>query len=287
MSVKASRSRENAKREALRIMSSSTFNASDGDGYELQMGRWSRQLAPLFIEFADVRAGAKVLDVGSGTGVLSAALAANPAIGTIQGVDFAPPYVAHAIRNNQDPRVQFQVGDACDLDFADDSFDHALSMLVLQFVPRVELAIREMRRVTRPGGTMAAAVWDVRGGFVAYRMFFDTAAMLDPAAEERRRRAYVRPLSGPGGLEAAWHRAGLKDVVQDMRTIRMDFACFADCWAPYEGRDGPIADYVATLTPEMKARVRAAVERAYLDGEADGPRSYAATAWVVRGTVPG
>ena len=128
-------------------MSSSNFNASSGDGYELQMGRWSRRLAPLFIEFAGVHAGAKVLDVGSGTGALSAELARNPAIGAIQGVDFAPAYVAHAAGNNLDDRVRFQVGDACALEFADASFDHALSMLVLQFVPRFDTAIREMRRV--------------------------------------------------------------------------------------------------------------------------------------------
>jgi len=266
-------------------MSSSTFNASDGDGYELQMGRWSRRLAPPFIAFAGVHAGEKVLDVGSGTGVLSHALATSPAIGTIHGVDFAPIYVAHATRNSPDPRVRFQVGDACALEFADATFDHALSMLVLQFVPRFDVAIREMRRVTRPGGTVAAAVWDTRGGFVAYRMFFDTAAMTDPAAEERRRRVYTRPLSRPGELAAAWQQAGLQDVTSGMATIRMDFSCFANYWAPNEGRDGPIADYVATLSPDMKARVRAAVERAYLDGEPDGPRSYAATAWTVKGTV--
>src|SRR5690349_8324224 len=84
-------------------MSSSTFNAFDGDGYELQMGRWSRRLAPAFLAFAGVQAGAKVLDVGCGTGVLSFALAAHPAIEAIQGVDFAPAYVAHAARNNRDP----------------------------------------------------------------------------------------------------------------------------------------------------------------------------------------
>lgn len=267
-------------------MSSSTFNASDGNGYELQMGRWSRRLAMPFVEFAGIRTDGKVLDVGSGTGALSHALAASPTIGAIRGVDLAPAYVAHATRNNSDPRVRFQVGDACALEFADASFDHALSLLVLQFVPRFDIAIREMRRVTRPGGTVAAAVWDTRGGFVAYRMFFDTAAMVDPAADERRRRMYVRPLSRPGELAEAWRQAGLQDVTQDMRTIRMDFASFADYWAPNEGRDGPIADYVATLSPETKARVRDAVQRAYLDGEADGPRSYAATAWMVKGTVP-
>jgi SAM-dependent methyltransferase len=265
---------------------SSIFPSSDGDGYELQMGRWSRRLAPLLIEFAGIDAADRVLDVGCGTGSLSFCLARNPAIGGVDGIDLSEPYIEHAQRANDDPRLKFRVGDACALPFADARFSHALSMLVLQFIPDSSAAIREMRRVTRPGGTVAAATWDTRGGFVAYRMVFDAAAMLDQRGSDRRARAYTRPLSRPGDLERAWREAGLIDVVQDMRTIRMDFASFADFWAPSEGRDGPIADYVGTLDEEAKSKLREAVRLAYLDGEADGPRSYAATAWVVRGEVP-
>jgi SAM-dependent methyltransferase len=265
---------------------SSTFVAADGDGYELQMGRWSRLLAPRFIAFAGIDCGERVLDVGCGTGNLSFSLGKNPRIGAVVGVDFSSAYVAHAQAKVSDPRLNFEVGDACALSFADASFDHSLSMLVLQFIPQAEVAVREMCRVTRPGGTVAAATWDARGGFVFYRMFFDTAALLDPAANERRARAYTRPMSRPGELEVLWRQSGLIDVVQDMITIRMEFASFEDFWAPMEGRDGPLADYVGSLSSEMKATVRDAVERAYLDGEADGPRSYAATAWVVKGIVP-
>jgi SAM-dependent methyltransferase len=267
-------------------MVSSTFVAGDGAGYEAQMGRWSRRLAPRLIDFAGIRQGASVLDVGSGTGNLAFALAENPAIGRVQGIDYVPAYVEHARNRNRDARVDFRVGDATELPFADASFDHALSMLVLQFVPQSDIAVREMRRVTRPGGTVAAATWDARGGFVAFRMFFDTAAMIDPAAGERRARTFTRPLSGPGGLARAWEAAGLQNVVQDMVTIRMDFESFADHWTPYEGRDGPVADYVRTLDESTKSRIKDAVRSAYLDGEPDGPRSYAATAWVVKGSVP-
>jgi hypothetical protein len=117
-------------------------------------------------------------------------------------------------------------------------------------------------------------------------MFFDTAAMLDQNADERRARMYTRPMSRPGELARAWSHAGLKNVAQDMLTIRMDFADFADYWAPNEGKDGPIAEYVSTLDDEMRTTLREKVRRAYLDGEEDGPRSYAATAWVVKGTTP-
>ena len=264
---------------------SSTFNSGDGTGYEQQMGRWSRRLAPLFIDFAGVDGG-RVLDVGCGTGNLAFALAANPAITGVCGIDFAAAYVDHARTRNGDRRLVFQIGDACALPFADGEFDHALSMLVLQFIPQAEKAVAEMRRVTRPGGTVAAATWDTRGGLVFYRLFFDTAALIDPHANARRERAYTRPMTRPGDLADAWQAAGLTEVVDGTLTIRMDFASFSDFWTPFEGKDGPIADYVGTLDAPTKARLREAVRLAYLDGEPDGPRSYAATAWAVKGTVP-
>ena len=266
--------------------SSLTFIATDGDGYELQMGRWSRRLAPLFIRFAGITGAVQVLDVGCGTGSLTFCLAQHPEIIGVHGLDFSLAYVQHANRRNDDSRLHFQVGDACALPFPDASFDHAVSMLALQFVPQADLAVCEMRRVTRRGGTVAAATWDTRGGFVTLRMIFDAAAMLDQNGREARAAAYTRPMSRPGDLACVWHNAGLKDVVQDTLTIRMDFESFADYWAPCEGKDGPVADYVGTLADEDKARVRNAVMQAYLDGDPDGPRSYAATAWTVKGTVP-
>jgi SAM-dependent methyltransferase len=250
------------------------------------MGRWSRRLAPLLVDFAGVARGARVLDVGCGTGSLAFELARNPAIGRIDGIDFSPVYVEHARRRNSDARLDFHTGDACALPFEAASFDHALSMLVLQFVPRAADAVREMRRVTRPGGIVAAATWDSRS-LVMVRLVFDTAAVIDAEANTRRARFGVRPLTRPGELAQAWRDAGLADVVDGTLTIRMDFASFADFWAPCEGRDGPIADYVGTLDATARAKLRELVSRAYLDGDADGPRSYAATAWAVRGRVPG
>jgi SAM-dependent methyltransferase len=250
------------------------------------MGRWSRRLAPKFIDFAGIKDANRVLDVGCGTGSLTSTLALNPDICSLHGVDFSAAYIEHAKQKNNDSRIQFEVGDACALPFCDEDFDHTLSMLVLQFIPQPEKAISEMRRVTRPGGTVAAATWDSRGGFVWSRMFWDTAAMLDAEASVRRAKACARPMARHGDLERAWKAAGLTNVVQDMLTIRMDFASFEDFWAPLEGKDGPYADYVRTLTPEAKVVLRDKLRSAYVDGEADGSRSYAAISWVVRGTVP-
>jgi ubiquinone/menaquinone biosynthesis C-methylase UbiE len=267
-------------------VTSSIFMAGDGDGYERLMGRWSRRLAPLFIDFAGISEGERVLDVGCGTGSLAFALSQNPNVRNISAIDFSPIYIEHARRLNEDPRVRFQVGDACALPFEDATFDHCASLLVLAFIPQADLAVREMRRVTRPGGTVAGSMWDARGGLIMSRMFWDTAAMLDQQAVDRRAKAYSRPMTRPGDLARAWRDAGFSDVVDGTITIRMEFACFEDFWTPMEGKDGPFAEYVSTLSIEGRSKLRDAVRLAYLDGEIDGVRSYAATAWVVKGRVP-
>ena len=185
------------------MLASRSFLATDGDGYERQMGRWSRRLAPLLIRFAGMVGAVRVLDVGCGTGNLSFCLGNDPEIVSVTGLDASPVYVEYANRRNGDARLDFQVGDACALPFPDNSFDHAASMLALQFVPQVDVAVREMRRVTRVGGTIAAATWDTRGGLVAHRMIFDAAAMLDQCGREARAAAYTRPMSRPGDLARA------------------------------------------------------------------------------------
>lgn len=269
------------------MSTASTFAAADGDGYELQMGRWSRRLAPLFVAFADIGRSRCVLDVGCGTGSLALFMAQHdPALAEIHGIDVSPAYVEYARRRSDDARLTFQTGDARALPFSDGHFDHALAMLALQFVPGTELAVHEMRRVTRRGGTVAAATWDTRGGFVALRLVLDAAAMLNEAGRRERAAAYTRPLSRPGDLARVWSDAGLRNVIQDSLTIRMEFVSFADFWAPIGGKEGPLAEYVGGLGFEGQSRLREAVRLAYLDGETDGPRSYAATAWVVKGTVP-
>ena len=265
---------------------SSTFTAASGDGYELLMGRWSRGLAESFLDFCGCCDGETTLDAGCGTGSLTFALARRAKRLRIQGIDFSPAYIEHATQHNLNPDIAFRVGDVCALPFADASFDRVLSLLVLHFVPDTKRAVTEMRRVGRAGATVAAAVWDARGGFVANRIFFDTAATLDPKGNERRARNYTRPMTRPGELPAAWRAAGFVDVRETMLAIRMEFASFDDYWTPYIGKDGPGAEYVATLSPAEQDRLRDLVRAAYVDGEPDGPRSYLATAWAVAGTVP-
>lgn len=266
---------------------SSTFNATDGDAYERQMGRWSRRLAEPFLDFAGPVGIGHVLDLGCGTGSLTLALAARAPEGRITGVDFSEAYVDYAQRRAAGPRIEIRVGDACAIPAPAGSFDGVLSLLMLHFVPRAPEAVAEMRRVARPGAVVAAAVWDARGGVVAQRMFFDTAAAIDPDADRLRAQNCIRPMTRPGELAGAWRAAGFSGVCEAALTIRMEFADFDDFWGPYLGNQGPGAAYVSGLDPEMRGRLRDQLRRAYLDGDPDGPRSYAATAWAVRGVAPG
>lgn len=265
---------------------SSTFIAADGDGYELSMGRWSRRLAALFLDFAGHANDEKVLDVGCGTGSLALTLAARAPESRITGIDFSQAYVDFARRRSTQARVTFETGDACAMPYADNAFDRVLSLLVLHYVREPKKAIAEMRRVARPGATVAATVWDARGGYVGNRIFFDTAAALDPGAETNRSRYYTHPMTRPGELAAAWREAGFGDIREDYLTIRMEYADFADYWKPVTGKDGPLAAYVNSLAPEPRERFRTALNAAYCGGEADGPRSFAASAWAVAGTAP-
>ena len=259
--------------------------ARDGDGYELQMGRWSRRLATLFVDFAAYRPSERILDVGCGTGSLSAELSGRSATIDVVGLDYSEIYARHAQQHNG-ARARFLVGDAGALPFATGVLDRTLALLVLHFVSDPGRAITEMRRVTRPGGVVAAAVWDAGGGVLTNRLFCDTAAALDPRGEAFRRTSFSRPMTQCGELAEAWRRSDLVAVEDSTLTIRMDFDCFEDYWAPYLGQDGPYAAYVSSLDCAARQTLHDAVRHAYLSGRNDGPRSFAASAWAVRGRVP-
>jgi len=264
---------------------SSTYRASDGAAYERFLGRWSRVLASSFAEFARLPEEGAIIDVGCGTGSLALSLAERRR-GRVGGIDIAAPYIAFARSRQGGESADFAVGDACHLPYADRYFAASLAQLALNFVPDPALPLREMRRVVRPGGVVAAAVWDFRGGLVYQRLFWDTAAGLDPAAGAARDRLFSSPLAVPDGLPQLWRQAGLGAIERGSITIRMEYVDFADYWEPLLGGQGPVGAYVASLSQDRRRVIEERVRLSYLSGAPDGPRSMTATAWAVRGTVP-
>ena len=265
----------------------STFNARNAAVYQRSMGRWSERLAVGFAAFAGLAPGERVLDVGCGTGSLLFHLADRPERPEVTGIDASPIYVAAARQRAGTRSIVVEEGDAAALRFADASFDRALSQLVLQFIPDAASAVAGMARVVRAGGTVAAAVWASGGGMVLQRMFLDTAAQLDPAAAQLRDHTFTRPLTRPGELGALWHRLGLQNVVEDSLTIWMEHSDFADYWDPIAAGEGTLGRYVTALEPAARSRLEAQLRAAYLIGEPDGPRSFAATALICRGIKQG
>jgi ubiquinone/menaquinone biosynthesis C-methylase UbiE len=267
---------------------SSSFVApvAAADSYDAFMGRWSRRLAPLFLDFAGVSDDEQVIDIGCGTGSLTFEIPSRANIASIEAIDYEPQFVEAARRRNKDPRINIQTGDACNLQFADGQFDRALSLLVLHFVAEPKRAVAEMRRVVRPGGVAAATVWDNYGGQPSIRLFWDIAATLDARAIERRNAALIRPMTQAGELAAAFSEAGFADVAETTISIRMEFMNYDDYRTPMAKGQGVLANLLETAAPSTREQIDAALRASYLCGRPDGPRSFVSVAWAVRATVP-
>lgn len=263
----------------------SSFNVHDATGYDQLMGRWSRKLASPFIEFAGLAKGERVLDVGCGTGSLTFALAASPDPVEIAAIDFSPVFVEAAKKRNTDPRVKISQADACALPFEDGMFDRAMALLVLHFVPDAGKAVAEMRRVVRPGGVVAAVVWDHLGGMPGMRMMVDTVAALSEGGRQLRARYCFQPMMQPGEMKRTFIEQGLAKVAEAELMVRMDYRNFDDYWAPIAAGEGPLGKYMTTLDDAERARTDAAMRDAYEAGKPDGPRSFANVAWACRGIV--
>jgi SAM-dependent methyltransferase len=263
----------------------STYHATDGAAYDIFLGRWTQRLAEPFLDFIGPPSEGALLDVGCGTGSLARAMAARWPRRAVVGVDIAAPYVAFARSRSQGNNPAFGVAGAARLPFADGAFSGAVAQLVLNFVPDPVAALNEMKRVTAPGGRLAATVWDFRGGLVYQRMFWDSAAGLDPAAGLVRDRLFAGALALPDGLLRLFEQAGLERIERALLTIRMDYANFDDYWQPLLTGQGPVGTYAAALAPSLRSQIESLVRAAFLSGAADGPRSLTATAWAVRGRV--
>jgi SAM-dependent methyltransferase len=253
-------------------------------GYERFMGRWSQLLAPSYIAFAGVKDGARVLDVGTGTGALASMLAATLPSCEVVAVDPSAGFISYAKQNEMSGRALFEVGDAQALQHDDASFDHAMSLLVMNFVPDHRKAIEEMRRVTRPGGIVSACLWDYDAGMEMLRFFWDEAVALDPAIAPKDERHMK--LSREGQLGAAWMAAGLAGVEEASLTIAQAYGSFDDYWGPFLKGAGPAGAHVASLSEERRRQLEARMRTRLLGARHDSAFTLNARAWCVRGEVP-
>jgi SAM-dependent methyltransferase len=256
---------------------------SGGDAYEPYVGRWSRVVAREFLRWLDLPAGARWLDIGCGTGALTQTILAQAGPQTVDALDPSDGYLDVARRQVRDARVSFHRGDAQRLPFDPATLDAVVSGLVLNFIPNVHAAVAEMRRVIRPGGTVAAYVWDYAGKMELMRYFWDAVVALRP--EHRHMDEGVRfPLCHPEPLRALFQSAGLRNL--EVRTIDIptQFRDFEDYWTPFLGGQFPAPDYAMSLSEDDRNALRNRI-RESLPFEQDKSIRLIARAWGVRGTA--
>ena len=252
------------------------------EAYEAYIGRWSRPVAARFIEWLGAPAQRSWLDVGCGTGALSASILAGAAPALVVGIDQSADFVALAARDVDDRRAVFLVGDATALPLAPQQLDTVVSGLVLNFLPDPRAAIAELARVARPGGTVAAYVWDYAEGMQPIRAFWDAAVELAPSARVLDE-AVRFPLCQEDRLQRPFE-AELDAVETRSIEVEARFRDFDDYWAPFLSGVGPAPGYCASLPERERDELRGLLHDRLTPG-ADGTIVMRARAFGVRGTV--
>ena len=253
---------------------------ADGSVYERLMGRWSRLAGRTFLDWLALPKGLRCIDVGCGNGAFTEELIAHSAPAEVAGVDPSDGQLAHARSRTEARLAQFQTGDAQALPFADRSFDAALMALVISFVPDPAKAVREMARVTRPGGVVATYMWDAAGGGIPVEPIH--AAMRSLGLEAPHPPGLV--VSRQDGMQALWQQAGLQSIETRAIRIEVSFSGFDDFWESNDVPVGP-AGQACRLTPEAREKLKAQL-RQQLPAGPDGRIAYEAFANAVRGRVP-
>ena len=243
------------------------------EAYDRFMGRYSSPLAPVFADFGRVSDGQTVIDVGCGPGALTEELVRRVGASAVAAVDPSAPFVS-AIEERL-PDVNVRLAPAEELPFDESSFDAALAQLVVHFMRDPVAGLREMARVTRDGGAVAASVWDHGGGHGPLSVYWEVVLEFDPGARDESNLAGARE----GTLTTLFEQAGVREVEETALTVSVEHPTFDDWWEPYTLGVGPAGDYVAGLDPERQLDLRERC-RARLP---EPPFVIEARAWSARG----
>ncbi|WP_166267224.1 class I SAM-dependent methyltransferase [Marinobacter caseinilyticus] len=253
-----------------------------GDPYEYFMGRWSRLVAQSFIDGLPPSSGLTWLDVGCGTGALSQAIFQKREPSGVIAIDQSKAFVA-STQERLGAQAQCRVGNALELPLTDHSVDCAVSGLVLNFIPNPEKALREMRRVTRPGGTVATYIWDYPGKMEFLKYFWDAVVYLDSAASDLHESTRFSD-STDAGLKTLFRKAGLAQATVEAIEIDTIFESFDDFWQPFLGGQGPAPTYVLSLDAPERNELRARLKER-LPIQANGQIPLVARAWAASCSV--
>jgi ubiquinone/menaquinone biosynthesis C-methylase UbiE len=255
---------------------------TDGEGYELLMGRWSRLVGDNFIDWLSPPNGLRWLDVGCGNGAFTERLIDRCAPAAVTGIDPSAEQLAYAKARPGTKLAQFQVGDAQKLAFADGSFDAAVMALVITFVPDPAKAVMEMARVVRPGGLVATYMWDIPGGGLPMAPFYRAMRAIGIAPQQPS----GAEVSRQDALRALWEKAGLQEIEARVIRISTVYASFDDFWNSNTQPIGPLGKMLSGLDSGTREQLRARL-REQVVGSSNGSVSFEAFANAIKGRTPG
>lgn len=261
------------------MMTRSADHWNSGATYDEFMGRWSRMLAPQFVAWLEAAPRQHWLEVGCGTGSLTAALCTHAQPESVTACDPSPAFIEYARANVNEPQVQFVVATADDFPLRPGGYDVIASLLALNFFPSAASALERMRSAVRSHGTVAACVWDYAGEMQFLRCFWDAAKKFGGGPLDEGERF---PICHPGALTEAFSRAGLERVECAALEITTTFRGFDDYWQPLLGGTGPAPSFLSSLDESQLAALRSDLEHS-LPTDAAGAISLRARAWAVRG----